>query len=227
MAFDHFLHRELFESNNLKASEGHGGTYSQDLSTKSLELLRKHGFGPGITKKVATELEVIFSFLSNFRLESSVIGETSLGEKNSNLLLSNIPTTYSFGQNTKPLAQVPPLIDSIKEALDDRILLALAVAAFLTIITNMVAEGPAWGWVQGVSIYIAIFIVVAIGSLNDWAKDKQFVRLQSLLKDEEIAVIRGKHGATQAVNIYDLVVGDIILLESGCRLPADCLLLDG
>jgi len=58
-------------------------------------------------------------------------------------------------------------------------------------------------------------------------KDKQFVRLQSLVKDENIAVIRGKYGATQAVNIYDLVVGDIVILETGCRVPADCLLLDG
>lgn len=53
------------------------------------------------------------------------------------------------------------------------------------------------------------------------------MKLQSLVKDEDIAVIRGKHGATQTVNIYDLVVGDIILLETGCRVPADCLLLEG
>ena len=58
-------------------------------------------------------------------------------------------------------------------------------------------------------------------------KDKQFVKLQSSVKDEEIAVIRGKYGASQSVNIYDLVVGDIILLEAGARIPADCLLVEG
>jgi len=52
-----------------------------------------------------------------------------------------------FGKNLKPLPQVPPLFESIKEALNDRILLSLAIAAFFTIITNMVATGPAWGWV--------------------------------------------------------------------------------
>lgn len=51
--------------------------------------------------------------------------------------------------------------------------------------------------------------------------------LQSLFKDEEIAVIRGKYGATQSVNIFKLVVGDIILLEQGARVPADCLLIEG
>lgn len=103
----------------------------------------------------------------------------------------------------------------------------MAVAAFVTIITNMVASGPEWGWVQGVSIYFSIFIIVSLAALNDWVKDKQFVKLQSLVKDENIPVVRGKHGATQSVNIYDLVVGDIILLDTGCRVPADCLLLDG
>jgi P-type E1-E2 ATPase len=58
-------------------------------------------------------------------------------------------------------------------------------------------------------------------------KDKNFVKLQSELKNETIAVIRGKYGATQTVNIYDLVVGDIVILETGCRIPADCLLIDG
>lgn len=58
-------------------------------------------------------------------------------------------------------------------------------------------------------------------------KDKQFVRLQSLIKDEDIPVIRGKYGATQSVNIYKLVVGDIILLETGSRVPADCILVEG
>lgn len=48
------------------------------------------------------------------------------------------------------------------------------------------------GWVEGVSIYIAIFIIVTITSGNDWVKDKQFVKLSSLVKDENIAVIRGK-----------------------------------
>lgn len=110
-----------------------------------------------------------------------------------NYKVSNL--LYSFGENTKPLPQIPPFFASVKEALNDRILLALAVAAFLTIIAGMVKD---WrlGWVEGFSIYLAILIVVMISSANDWMKDKQFVRLQSTVKDENIAVIRGKYGAT-------------------------------
>ena len=105
-------------------------------------------------------------------------------------------------------------------------MLALAIAAFFTCITGTISSG--WeGAIQGISIYVAIILIVGITSLNDWVKDKNFVKLQSELKDENVAVIRGKHGATQTINVFDLVVGDIILLETGARIPADSLLIEG
>jgi len=121
---------------------------------------------------------------------------------------------------------LPTLWSSIKEALDNRILLCLAIAGFFTIIAGLI-NNPAWGWIEGVAIIVGIFIIVSIQAANDWMKDKQFVKLQSIVKDEEIPVIRGKYGATQSVNVYKLVVGDIILLEAGSRVPADCLLVEG
>jgi P-type E1-E2 ATPase len=48
-----------------------------------------------------------------------------------------------------------------------------------------------------------------------------------MVKEESIAVIRGKYGATQSVSVFDLVVGDVILLETGQRIPADCILIEG
>jgi hypothetical protein len=81
-----------------------------------------------------------------------------------------------FGKNRKPLPQLPSLLDSIKEALDDKILLSLAIAAFFTLITGIIASG--WnGLISGISIYLGIFFIVSISSANDWMKDKQFVKL--------------------------------------------------
>jgi len=67
---------------------------------------------------------------------------------------------------------LPPLIASIKEALDDRILQVLGVFAFLTLVTGMIANKPRWGWLEGASIFFAMFIIISISSLNDWIKDK-------------------------------------------------------
>ena len=47
-----------------------------------------------------------------------------------------------------------------------------------------------------------------------------------MIKEENITVIRGKFGATKSVSVWDIVVGDVILLESGSNVPADCIVLD-
>lgn len=46
-----------------------------------------------------------------------------------------------------------------------------------------------------------------------------------MVKDEKITVIRGKYNATHRVSVWDLVVGDILLLETGQRVPADCIIV--
>ena len=47
-----------------------------------------------------------------------------------------------------------------------------------------------------------------------------------MVLDEAVPVLRGKFGATQSVSVWDLVVGDIILLSTGARVPADCLVVE-
>mmetsp|Transcript_41559 Transcript_41559/g.29947 ORF Transcript_41559/g.29947 Transcript_41559/m.29947 type:complete len:90 (+) Transcript_41559:485-754(+) len=76
-----------------------------------------------------------------------------------------------FGENTAPVPQRTPFFESLKDALNDKILLALAVCAVLSMITGMVYS-PANGWIEGTSILIAIALIVLINSCNDWSKDK-------------------------------------------------------
>jgi Ca2+-transporting ATPase len=120
---------------------------------------------------------------------------------------------------------LPKIKDSIKEELDNRVYGALAVAAFISMITGFFSEEGYLGWMQGFSIYIGLFILIAFGSVNDWMKDKQFIQLQSWFKKDHIAVVRGGNGNTSSVSIYKLVVGDVIILEQGCIVPADCILV--
>jgi P-type E1-E2 ATPase len=44
---------------------------------------------------------------------------------------------------------------------------------------------------------------------------------------EKCAVFRGSEGLTSTVDISELVTGDIIKIEQGMKIPADCILLDG
>ena len=68
--------------------------------------------------------------------------------------------------------------------------------------------------------------MMLILTYSDLVKDKRFVSLQSLIKEEVIPVIRGKFGATHSRSVWELVVGDIVLISAGDRVPADCLLLE-
>ena len=41
-----------------------------------------------------------------------------------------------------------------------------------------------------------------------------------------VNVVRGQYGTSQQIMSGDLVVGDVVLLEQGNRVPADCLLIE-
>ena len=107
----------------------------------------------------------------------------------------------------------------------DRILLLVAIFAVLSIIPGMVVE-PSTGWVEGVFILVALAVQVLITAWNDYTKDKKFVQLQSLNRDETLPVLRGKKGSMQTVDVWKLVVGDIIQMKPGDKVPADCLVVE-
>jgi len=44
--------------------------------------------------------------------------------------------------------------------------------------------------------------------------------------NEKVTVLRGQYGTSQTIFVKDLVIGDIILLNEGDRVPADCLLIE-
>jgi P-type E1-E2 ATPase len=79
------------------------------------------------------------------------------------------------------------------------------------------------GLIEGTSILISIVIIVAVTSVNNWIKEKQFQQLQRKSDVSSTIVIRG--GITQTVSCEDLVVGDLIVIEPGKTIPADCILI--
>ena len=70
---------------------------------------------------------------------------------------------FRYAKNEKPRPQRPPFFDSVKDALNDRILLLVAIFAVLSIIPGMIVN-PAIGWVEGVFILIALFVQVLISA---------------------------------------------------------------
>ena len=138
------------------------------------------------------------------------------------------PNSVSFSlrycKNMKPKVQRPPFFDSLKDALNDRIILLVGIFAILSIIPGMCVE-PSNGWWEGCAIIIVLAIQVLITSRNDYFKDNMFVDLQSKNREEDVPVLRGKKGSMQTISVWNLVVGDIITMQPGDKVPADCIVL--
>ena len=70
------------------------------------------------------------------------------------------------------------------------------------------------GWIEGVAILVAVFVVVFVTAFNDWRKEKQFRGLQSKIECEHrFSVIRG--GEVVQIPVGDIVVGDICQVKYG------------
>lgn len=84
---------------------------------------------------------------------------------------------------------------------------------------------PPVDWVEGVTILVAVLIVILVGSLNDWQKEKQFKVLNEKREERDIRVIRD--GEEQLIDIHSVVVGDVVLFEPGEIIPCDGIFLSG
>ncbi|KAJ3337447.1 hypothetical protein HDU93_001087 [Gonapodya sp. JEL0774] len=73
------------------------------------------------------------------------------------------------------------------------------------------------GWVDGTAILTAVMIAILVNATNDYQKDRQFQKLNESSGEKNVRVLRS--GDPTEVSIFDLVVGDVILLGPGDILP--------
>jgi len=72
-----------------------------------------------------------------------------------------------FGKNAKPKPQDAAFWESVKDSLNDRIVLLVAIFAIISIIPGMVVS-PKNGWMEGVFILVGLVVSVMISSYNDY-----------------------------------------------------------
>ena len=119
-------------------------------------------------------------------------------------------------------------------AYNDKVLILLSVAAVVSLALGIyqtlrpppdeVNEAHV-EWVEGVAIIVAILIVTFVGALNDFQKERQFVKLNKKKEERFVKVIRS--GKSQEISVYDVLVGDVMHLEPGDLIPVDGVFIDG
>jgi len=117
-------------------------------------------------------------------------------------------------------------MELILENFDDKINQILLGAAFVAMIVNSIQHPFPDGLIEGVSILIALNIIIIVNSGNNWVSERRLADLVNLSEKQEVAVYRG---STEAITIdsTELVVGDLLKFEAGMKVPADCIMVEG
>lgn len=135
-----------------------------------------------------------------------------------------------FGENKLHAPKSKSLFGLMWDALHDKTLILLIIAACISLVIGIyqmlfVETSSSFEWLEGSAILAAVFGVIFVSALNDWEKDKKFRALHARNENRQIHVLRSSK--EQLVSVFSLVVGDIILLETGNIIPTDGILLDG
>lgn len=138
-----------------------------------------------------------------------------------------------YSDNRLPERKAKNIFQLAWMAYNDKVLILLTIAAVISLALGLYetfgqphanGEAPV-EWVEGVAIMVAIIIVVLVGAINDWQKERQFVKLNKKKENRTIKVVRS--GQTQEISVYDVLVGDVVLLEPGDMVPVDGIFIDG
>ncbi|KAG8389292.1 hypothetical protein BUALT_Bualt02G0213700 [Buddleja alternifolia] len=136
-----------------------------------------------------------------------------------------IKRRITFGSNTYQKPPMKGLIHFVVEAFKDTTILILLACAALSLAFGIREHGGREGWYEGGSIFVAVFLVVAVSAGSNFRQERQFDKLSKISNDIKIDVFRD--GRRQKVSIFDAVVGDVVFLNIGDQVPADGLFIDG
>ena len=125
-----------------------------------------------------------------------------------------------YGENMLTPPPRTPLWKLFLEKFKDPIIRILLVAAALSLIISIMHNEYA----ETIGIFVAIFLATGVGFWFEMDANKKFDLLNQVNDDILIKVVR--NGNIHEVAKRDIVVGDIVVLETGEEVPADGELLE-
>ena len=127
----------------------------------------------------------------------------------------------SFGHSEKV-----SLLRRIWDAITEPMLILLLIAGAITVAVNAAnyMRGAEYNFIECIGIFVAIGLSVVITIVTEGKSAKAFEALNKINEDTLVKVIR--NGEAQYVTQGEIVVGDILLLETGDKIVADGRLID-
>ena len=134
--------------------------------------------------------------------------------------------TKKYGTNSFMKKKPKPLIFRVFHAAKEPMIILLIVSAIITLIVNIIhyiTDGTA-DFVEGIAIFAAISLAVAITVIMEGRSQKAFDALNKISEDIKVKIIR--NGKVAVISQQELVVGDIALFEAGDKIPVDGRLIE-
>lgn len=72
---------------------------------------------------------------------------------------------------------------------------------------------------------IAVFVCAFVTSVNDYQKERQFLKLNSVADEKKKATVK-RNGITMEIHQDFILVGDVVLISEGMEIPADGILIE-
>lgn len=135
-----------------------------------------------------------------------------------------------YGDNSMTEQASESFWDKLKGNLGDPMIKILIVALLINIVLSIlggvgvIREG-APEWYEPIGIFIAIALATLVSTFSEYRNENAFQKLQEEASRIMCKVYRNGEIAEVAIN--DIVVGDAILLQSGDKVPADGIIIDG
>lgn len=132
------------------------------------------------------------------------------------------------GANLLTPPEKDPLWKQFLKKFRDPLIVILMIAGLLSILISCyefwgLREGPNV-FFEPVGIFIAILLATGLAFIFELKADKEFALLNQVNDDEPVQVVR--NGNAMQIPKKDVVVGDIVLLNTGEEIPADGELLE-
>ena len=125
-----------------------------------------------------------------------------------------------YGVNLLTPPKRPSMWKLYLEKFNDPVIRILLVAALFSFVISMI-EGE---YAETIGIFFAIFLATGIGFYFEYDANKKFDLLNAV--GEETPVTVRRNGKVQEIPRKEVVVGDIVILNTGEEVPADGTLIE-
>ncbi|GMN46791.1 hypothetical protein TIFTF001_015976 [Ficus carica] len=128
----------------------------------------------------------------------------------------------AFGTNSFETLRNRSFFHFVWRAILDRSIVILIACGAVTLGFGLKVDGLKDSWTDWGSIFLGVFFAVIVFAISDHWQSRLLVKLHRRSKNIQIDVVRG--GRHRQIPVMEIVVGDVVCLKPGDRVPAHGLL---